>query len=91
METIIAVAIKYGEAVIHMPRPCRHHDIIRLVGERFKSRTGGSDQQGFLTSEGRFVGRRYALYLTQRNGQLDQTKPRGSGSNSRDLFSEDLW
>lgn len=43
----------------------------------------GSRDQGFVTSEGRFVGRREAAVIALLAGQISSSKDR--------LFSEDLW
>lgn len=64
------------------PAPARHHHILH-------SMPGDSLNviQGFLTSTGRFVGRKEAWSLAVAAGQL-VPKP---GASVPDLFSEDLW
>lgn len=81
---IVAAAIKQNGMVCSMERPARHHDVIRemaragipipIVGE-----------QGFITSDGVFVGRRLAKLIAGRAGQIIGER------RSESLFSEDLW
>lgn len=84
-ETIVAAAIKQGDFVASVPRPGRHHNIINAL-----ARAGVpipiDGEQGFLTSSGRFVGRRVGKIVAQRAGQ----DPRDTGLPDM-LFSEDLW
>ncbi len=83
-ETIKAAAIKTGGKVHSLPRPARHADIIaKLAG------TGKRDvsNQGFVTSAGRFVGRREAMRIARDAGQVDPAKVRGK----IELHSEDVW
>ena len=82
---IVAAAIKQGNMICSVPRPGRHHDVIRemakagipipIVGE-----------QGFLTSEGRFVGRKVAKNIALLAGQILSEQ-----GNLTQLFSEDVW
>lgn len=71
--------------VFTIPRPGRHHDVIRLMVQAGcpKPITG---TQGFLASDGKFVEREPAKVIAQQAGQL---LPRAS--NSTELFSEDMW
>lgn len=87
VEMIVAAALKRGNLVYSAPRPARHGDVMRLVDE-----THGDmhepflpDEQGFLTSAGRFVNRRLATSIAVRAEQIidPQWPP--------DLYSEDLW
>lgn len=83
---IVAAAILHG-AVISLPAPARHHTILQSMDLEM-----GIDptavppaNQGFLTSEGKFVNRVEAYYIAHRAGQIG-----GKDGNPR-LFSEDLW
>lgn len=80
---IVAAAIRQGELVCSVPRPGRHHDVIRaMVGAGVPTPIVG--EQGFVTNEGRFVGRAEARRIAVAAGQ-------GTPAHDRHLFSEDLW
>lgn len=84
--TIEAVAIKLECGVVmSLPRPARHHDIIREVGQTFEGKGKPIvGTQGFVLSDGAFVNRKQAVAVALRSGQLESTE-------SSELFSEDLW
>ena len=88
-ETVIAAAVQWEDLTISLPQPARHHNIMHDLYSKTGRRVRG-DEQGFLTSTGRFVGREQAFQIAHRAGQFDPEN-RLSGSSSRDLFSEDLW
>lgn len=84
--SIVAAAIFHG-AVISLPAPARHHTILYSMDTEM-----GIDvtkvpplNQGFITSEGKFVNRVEAYYIAYRAGQIE-----GKDGAPR-LFSEDLW
>lgn len=83
-ERVVAAAMIYNGVVCSLPAPARHNDIIRSiaehVGEEYWPING---ETGFVTSEGRFVGRNVGMELARAAGQTD--------SVSDTLFSEDLW
>ncbi len=62
--------------------PKRHHDVIQYYQAETGRRSSGK-RQGFITSEGRFVGRVEAAKLAFAAGQIARAK--------RLLYSEDLW
>lgn len=79
---ITHVAIKYGGKVYSLPKPNRHHHVIRIIGG-----ISGPDIQGFLDNEGNFLDRVEALEVALAAGQvLAPGDIRGDH-----LFSEDLW
>jgi hypothetical protein len=87
-ETIVAVAVRAFGVVLSVPKPGRHHTVLNT----FSQATGlnmvensGPDDQGFLTSAGRFVGRIEAAKIAVDEGQIEalQWPPQ--------LYSEDLW
>lgn len=85
---ITHVAIVYGGRLYSLPAPNRHHDVIRAIYEK----TGQPvmrNWQGFLTSEGKFVGRKEAVKIARRAGQLNVVRPKTSPRSI--LFSEDVW
>lgn len=86
-ETIKGVAIMY-EGVLHqLPRPNRHHHVIRAIAKLNGVGIDGEDVQGFVTNTGRFVDRKEGLAIALAAGQvLDPNNIR-----AKQLFSEDLW
>lgn len=86
-ERIKCVAIRYPDiGVFTLPRPARHHHVMwtRLMIDG--QRTTGEAEQGFLTTEGRFVGREEAFEIATRQDQIIEKY--GSAGL---LFSEDMW
>jgi hypothetical protein len=88
VERIVRAAIRVGVAVISVPRPGRHHHVISLAAEN-AIEVGSQNEQGFLTSEGRFVDRAEGLLIAQAANQIGMKD--GETSNPHLLFSEDLW
>jgi len=85
-EEIFVAAIKDSEGrPVCLPRPARHHDIIRAMADN-GHKTPITGEQGFVTTRGRFVGRKEALEIATKAGQI--IKKHG---NPTILFSEDLW
>lgn len=84
-ERIVAAAIMVRGVIYSVPRPGRHGDIMRLahLGD---GRPQELDDQGFLTSAGRFVRRLEARDIARIAGQL---LPREAGL--AELYSEDVW
>ena len=87
METITGVALYYADkgVVVSLPKPARHDKLMRemseLLGEPI---TRPNWTQGFISSEGRFLDRKFALNVARKAGQV--TTLIGSV-----LTSEDLW
>lgn len=67
-----------------LPRPARHHTILRHMNAHGKP---GSfiDGQGFILDDGTFARRKPAAIIAIRAGQIEKCN---WGSN---LYSEDLW
>lgn len=82
-ERIISAAILYKGLIVTLPPPARHYSILHPLGA-IVGEVIGPDEQGFLTSTGRFVGRIEARDIAV---QVMGIKP----AHRRDLFSEDLW
>lgn len=77
------------QLIVFEPPPARHFTLLHpMSAQGFKTRCG--DDQGFITSTGRYVNRQEGLEIAIAAGQVDPDN-RKSGSASRDLFSEDLW
>ncbi len=87
MEKIVSVAIKAKEGLIFsLPKPNRHVDIIRLLFlVEIDPLVASNGEEGFLTSEGRFVDRIEAAQIALFSGQVAALllPPK--------LRTEDLW
>ena len=81
---IKCAAIKTPDGkIVSLPKPNRHHDIIRIIFES----DGNYDHnsiQGFLTIDDKFVDRIKALKIALESKQIQKT-------NFNQLYSEDLW
>lgn len=87
-ERIVAAAVHAYGATWSLPRPHRHHHILWAIDKAgLCAMTPGPDAQGFLTSDGRFVGREEAANIAVAAGQIT----RDQMVSKRDIFSEDLW
>lgn len=82
---ILGVAIKYNNVVYELPKPNRHHHVIRMIGG-----VKGPCIEGFYTSEGNFLNRVDAYALAVKTGQLNRD-PNPKKYQGKLLFSEDLW
>ena len=79
---IVAAAIRVNGLILSLPRPYRHHDIIKHAADlRIKELLF---DQGFLTSDVEYVDRGVAKFLAKEAGQEFLTE-------RSELFSEDLW
>lgn len=88
MPRIVAAAIHKDGVTFSIPAPARHHNIAHAMYARFGITDNANIEQGFLTSEGVFVGRRLAAELARADGQIGEVK---RTSPQYELFSEDLW
>ena len=82
---IRSIAIKdlNSNTVHSLPRPARHHDVIKWMRDRGVK----CGEQGFTDNNGHFVDRETAFKIATKAGQiLDLNNTRGQS-----LFSEDLW
>lgn len=86
-ETIVAAALCRNGLIYTMPKRARHGDIIRHVDVNHGATHNPflPDEQGFITSTGRFVSRRVAAGVAIDAGQID------SPQWGAELYSEDLW
>jgi hypothetical protein len=86
-EKIESVAIVYEGETHVLPRPNRHHHVIREIAKKNGVGINGDDIQGFMTNTGRFVNRVEGLKIALAANQvLDPANIRAGR-----LFSEDLW
>jgi hypothetical protein len=85
-ERIVAAACTVYGAIISLPPPSRHHTLLRIISELNPDIGAlGEDSQGFLTSTGRYVGRREAAEIALESKQVEKIQV------PYKLFSEDLW
>jgi len=85
-ERIVAAAVHAYGATWSLPRPARHHDVLWAIDATGLSAiVPGPDAQGFLTSDGRFVGREEGAAIAIAAGQIAGLKWPPY------LYSEDLW
>lgn len=82
MTHITHVAIQYEGKTYSLPKPNRHHHVIRIIGG-----ISGPDVQGFLDSDGKFLTREEAVTVALAAGQIKNTHAIRAG----ELFSEDIW
>ncbi|MCK5020902.1 MAG: hypothetical protein KAS32_28030, partial [Candidatus Peribacteraceae bacterium] len=83
---IIGVAIKHGDMVIGLPKPNRHHHVIKYMVKGLGiTPPVGCKSQGFYDAKGKYYGREEARQHTMNSGQCE------SPDHHRELFSEDLW
>jgi hypothetical protein len=83
---IAAAAICQGGVIYQLPPPARHHDVIRHMTQDLGIAPPVIGEQGFVTSDGRFVCRLFALRIAREAGQVER-----SGAPAHGLFSEDVW
>ncbi len=85
---ITHVAIRFNGVIYSLPKPNRHHDVIRYIIELTGVETVNShgEDQGFLDSAGKYWNRSEALIIAKNNGQLRKDRP-----ILNKLFSENLW
>lgn len=87
-EIIVAAAVMQGDVICAVPRPGRHHDVIKgLANHGTPIPIRGA--QGFLTNTGRFVNRWEAMDIAKAAGQARQVDPKRPLSG--ELYSEDVW
>lgn len=83
---ITGVAIKKDGVVYSLPKPNRHHDVIKMMTEEYKLTPPNSGEQGFIDNFGDFYLRKPAKLIAILNNQLLTT-----ARDNDMLFSEDLW
>jgi hypothetical protein len=83
-ERVVAAAVRQYGLTVSLPQPARHSDILKPL----HTATGvlvAPEDQGFLTSSGRFVGRIEAGDIARLAGQIKKL------AWPPQLYSEDLW
>jgi hypothetical protein len=86
-ELIVAAAVQTPHGTITRERPARHADLWGLLPKGM-SWNDEDCVHGFMTSRGRFVGRREAARIVVAAGQ---GSPRVYEGYEPALFSEDMW
>ena len=86
METIASAAIMHNGQPAWLPAPARHHHVMFYILCHNPDAILGPEAQGFITSDGRFVGRKEAAHIAKASGQITETKFQPDY-----LFSEDVW
>lgn len=85
---ITHVAIRFDGRVWSLPRPNRHHDVIRhiraVTGAAYVDAYG--KDQGFLDEDGTYLDRKQALEVARAAGQL-----RTDVEVQDQLYSENVW
>lgn len=84
---IVGVAIRSSSGtVFSLPKPNRHHDVIRSIAERTKKSVPASWAQGFIDEADNFYTRNEASRHAKECGQISENM-----FHHTQLFSEDLW
>jgi len=84
-ETIEKAAIRFRDIVVFVERPGKHHTIIHELAYLGLKTPINTEDDGFLTSTGRFVDRIEAAKIALNAGQIEKL------SVPPNLYSEDLW
>lgn len=84
MESLVSAAIRRTGILHHGEKT--HADIRRKLGDVCSYDSKRDDEEGFFTSEGRFVTRREAVPVGVRSGQLNESWL----LNTRALLSSDV-
>ena len=91
-ERIVAAAVFHG-STISLPPPARHYTILHTMDlvMGIDVTKVSMENQGFLTSTGRFVARTEGFYIASRANQLLEPDRFKGAKVVPQLFSEDLW
>lgn len=88
MTTLVSSAIKFklkDSNYFHILCGLRHCDIFEMMFKKGFDYDKDTCEQGFMTSDDRFVDRRIAVYVARAAGQVSQD------FNENILYSEDVW
>jgi hypothetical protein len=85
---ITHVAIRFDGIIYSLPKPNRHHHVIKLIVDTTDAKMVDShgEDQGFLDDTGKYLTRKEALDIALVNGQMRDDRP-----IYNELFSENLW
>ena len=87
---IVGVAVKTDRKLWTLPRPYRHHNVLRMIFASHEARNYETEQEGFVDSDGNFLTRIEAMQVAINNGQLNR-RPGSNKYQGPELFSEDQW
>jgi hypothetical protein len=86
-ESIVKAALLHKGVVFTLVLPgARHNHLFQALSELgilSNDDLAADTEQGFVTSDGRYVGRQDAVQLALAAGQIPEAR--------RELFTEDLW
>jgi hypothetical protein len=82
---IVGVAVRVNGLTVSLLPPNRHFNVLQQMPSKF-ARLVKPSEQGFITNEGKFVGREEAKIIARNANQLLPTH-----SPNNECFSEDLW
>lgn len=87
-ERLTGVALNWKGRVYTLPAPNRHHQLLAHATEilELPREACNVENQGFVTSSGRFVDRKEALGIARAAKQV-----RRDIGRAKVLFSEDVW
>ncbi len=88
MTKLVSAAIKFrlkNSEYYHILCGRRHDEIFRLMHDLHIDYDKETAEQGFLTSDDKFVDRRIAVYVARAASQVSQD------FNENILYSEDVW
>lgn len=89
LEIIVGVASKAYGKLYQLPKPYRHHDLLDIM---FKERGGVetvcADEEGFITSLGRYVDRVEGFSIASKANQILQDRHH---KGQIELYSESVW
>lgn len=83
-ERVVAVGIRNRGLIITLPAPARHGDVLKPLWQ-MNGDIVAPDDQGFVTSTGRWVDRIEAAGIAKAAGQIETLYAPPW------LFSEDVW
>lgn len=87
-ETIVAVASKAYGKLYQLPKPNRHHNLLDLMyAENNGAFQVAADEEGFITSTGRYVNREEGYLIAQQANQIIAERHRPGD----ELYSESVW
>lgn len=87
---ITHVAVVFNGFVYSLPKPNRHHNVLRAIAEENGIGVDGPHSEGFVDSSGRYLRRGQAMVAARKTGQLNR-RPGAQFYQGPELYSEDLW
>lgn len=88
---LVAAAVRQDGVVFAVRQPARHHNVMAMMRHHYGLDIVEGHEQGFLVSDGRFVGRHEARRIAGRAEQLLPRPPDRPLPEDYMLTSEDVW